>query len=434
MADIANEDREILGTINMCRSILIIILLLVSASFAVRAQGTFKPRDSDEEQAWRLYNQYKESRRVEAPLEAQIKAKFNDALMAAYGALAGKAVDPGDVAEVRALREKMETERKRQADLLAAWERKFYWRYGDLRWFNDKIRDGKTGREIDRIEFALTYFPFNYVPDKTATVITKPTPDTPRPTSADSTSLTLELPGYWGHLSYTITGARLDPPTGGDRGNVAGRQYTGELTGRTLTVSGKAVSDNPSSGPGSLDYYEIVVSVKVGKEKKEYGYIAQKGEKLNKSFSLSVPVTPGATGSFTISLMEQNANYGPHGWEVGGRLTAAKSISDGQAATTANTKPVTALAGTWSCSDGGTYQIKQSGTSITWEAASADEGRTWSHTFVGTIQGDKIPGRFEDHPPGQYRNRGELTLRIVGGSKLEYVSSSVPFGGRVWNR
>ncbi|MBK6749007.1 MAG: hypothetical protein KA956_04535 [Pyrinomonadaceae bacterium] len=298
------------------------ILLLAAAVLTVSAQGTFTPRDADEAQAWRLYNQYKESRRVEAPLEAQIKAKFNDALMAAYGALAGKAVDPGDVAEIRALREKMETERKRQADLLAAWERKFYWRYGDLRWMNDKIRDAKTGREMDRIEFALTYLPFNYVPDKTARVVSTPTPSTKPSGPADSTSLTLELPGYWGHLSYTITGARLDPPTGGDRGNVAGRQYTGELKGNMLTVSGKAVSDNPSSGPGSMDYYEIVVSVAVGKEKKEYGYIAQKGEKLNKSFSLSVPVTTGATGSFSISLMEQNANYGPHGWVVGGSLKA----------------------------------------------------------------------------------------------------------------
>jgi len=251
--------------------------MLVGGSLVLTAQGKFNPGASDEEQAWRLYNQYKESRRVEAPLEAQIKAKFNDALMAAYGALAGKAVDPGDVAEVRALREKMETERKRQADLLAAWERKFYWRYGDLRWFNDKIRDGKTGREMDRIEFALTYFPFNYVPDKSIKATPTQIPTTPPSGSGDSTSLTLELPGYWGHLSYTITGARLDPPTGGDRGKVAGRQYTGELTGSTLTVSGKAVSDNPSSGPGSMDYYEIVVSVATGKEKKEYGYIAKKG-------------------------------------------------------------------------------------------------------------------------------------------------------------
>lgn len=309
----------------MIVKIVLISILLVSGGQIVSAQGTFTPRDSDEEHAWRLYNQYKKSREVADPLAGQIKAKFNDALMAAYGALAGKAVDPGDVAEVRALREQQETELKRQADILAAWNRKFYWRYGDLRWFKDKIRDCKTGRDMDRIEFALTYMPFNYVAGPKAKPSTPVVAQPPSP-PAGSTSLTLELPGYWGHLSYTITGAKLAPPTGSDRGNVGGRQYTGELTGNSLTISGTAVSDNPSSGPGSLDYYEVVVSVNVGKEKKYYGYIAPKGEKLNKSFSLTVPVEPGASGSFSISLMEQNANYGPHGWVVTGQLGPRKGV------------------------------------------------------------------------------------------------------------
>ncbi|MDP2815720.1 MAG: hypothetical protein Q8O19_03470, partial [Rectinemataceae bacterium] len=78
------------------------------------------------------------------------------------------------------------------------------------------------------------------------------------------TSLKLELPGFWGHLSYTITGAQLDPPTGGDRGKIAGRGYSGKLAGNTLIVSGTAVSDNESSGPGSGVYYELVVEVVVG--------------------------------------------------------------------------------------------------------------------------------------------------------------------------
>ncbi len=140
-----------------------------------------------------------------------------------------------------------------------------------------------------------------------------------------STSLTLETPSYWGHLSYTITGARLDLPTGSDRGNVGGRQYKGELTGTTLTISGNAVSDNTSSGPGSGDYYELAVSVTVGKEHREYSYIAPKGEKLSRPFSLTVPVVAGASGSFTISLLEQNADNGAYGWVVGGNLSPAKS-------------------------------------------------------------------------------------------------------------
>ncbi|MDO8636179.1 MAG: hypothetical protein Q7R34_08050 [Dehalococcoidia bacterium] len=157
----------------------------------------------------------------------------------------------------------------------------------------------------------------------TATITTTKTAgSTPVVSTPTTTSLKLEIPGYWGHLSYTITGAQLDPPTGGDRGRVAGRQYQGKLAGNTLTVSGTAVSDNVSSGPGSGDYYELVVSVTVGKENKKFEYIAPKGEKMSKPFSLSVPVDPGATsGSFSISLLEQNANNGVYGWVVGGSLT-----------------------------------------------------------------------------------------------------------------
>jgi hypothetical protein len=303
------------------------------AATIVCAQGTFTPRDADEVQAWQIYKEYKESRRIEAPLEAAIKQKFGEAFEAAvgYGAILGVDWDANAAAKKKV--EQLAIERKRQADLLAAWEKKYYWRYGDLRWSGDHIRDAKTNREMDRIEFAMTYFPFNYVPHKTVNAKPPPPPVKPPSAAAGATSLTLELPGYWGHLSYTITGARLDPPTGSDRGNVGGRQYRGELTGNTLTISGNAVSDNTSSGPGSGDYYELVVSVTVGKEHKEYGYIAPKDEKLSKPFSLSVPVTPGAAGNFSVRLLEQNANYGPHGWVVSGNLAAKAAGSSGVSAT-----------------------------------------------------------------------------------------------------
>lgn len=140
--------------------------------------------------------------------------------------------------------------------------------------------------------------------------------------AADSTTLTLEYPGHWGHLHYTIAGARLDPPTGSDGGKVSGRQYQGRITGNTLTLNGTAVSDNESAGPGSGDYYELIVTASVGKEHREFRYTAPRGVRLNQPFSISVPVEPGATsGQFTISLLEQNRNYGPHGWVVSGALT-----------------------------------------------------------------------------------------------------------------
>jgi len=149
-----------------------------------------------------------------------------------------------------------------------------------------------------------------------------PPPSAPLPSGPNTTSLRLELPGYWGHLGYTISGAQLNPPTGSDRGKVGGRQYTGKLVGSTLTVSGTAVSDNESSGPGSGDYYELIVEVVVGKEKRYYGHIAARGERLNRPFNLSLPIDPEATsGHITISLLEQNARFGPHGWVVTANLT-----------------------------------------------------------------------------------------------------------------
>jgi hypothetical protein len=294
----------------MLKKYLYLIIIILTAIAMAYGQGTPTPRDANEAEGWQIYNQYKASRAAEAAATSQIKQTFGDVQTTSLSTLGILGSDPSDRARLAALRQAVDAERQKQTQLLAKWGDKFYWRYGDLAWADDKIRDPGTKREMDRIEFALTYFSFD--PKR---------PDAAAPPPG-STSLTLELPGYWGHLSYTISGAKLDPPSGGDRGNVAGRQYQGVLTGNTLTVSGNAVSENPSSGPGSGDYYELVVAVSVGKEHKEYSYIAPMGEKLSKSYSLSVPVTPGASGNFSIRLIEQNANYGPHGWVVGGSLTA----------------------------------------------------------------------------------------------------------------
>jgi hypothetical protein len=45
--------------------------------------------------------------------------------------------------------------------LLTIWEKTFFWRYGDLRDIErPPVRDAKTGRRMDPIEFAITYSPF----------------------------------------------------------------------------------------------------------------------------------------------------------------------------------------------------------------------------------------------------------------------------------
>jgi len=286
-------------------------LIIFSTLGTVSAQPTgFLPRDDKEVEAWRVYNKYKNCQ--------ENLRNWRNAFENAASGLRVNPLDPDYREDKNKALEQIEKYERLEKEALAAWE-KFYWRYGDLRWSdrreNGVVKDAKHG-EMDHIEFALVYFPFDYKPGSL-------TPDNSQ--SAPNT-LTLELPGYWGHLNYTIGGARLNPPTGSDKGKVGGRQYTGELNGSTLSISGTAISENPSSGPGSMDYYELKVSVSAGIETKSFSYIAPKGEKLNKSYSLSVPVKPGVSGSFGVSLLEQNANYGPHGWVVSGYLAAGKAV------------------------------------------------------------------------------------------------------------
>lgn len=289
-------------------------LLVIAFWIPLNAQPAgFLPRDNNEAEAWQVYNKYKVSHEKIKELKARIE-DLNKQIALVMGR------DAEDVADKMKAVNELAVHEKREKEALAAWEKKFYWRYGDLRWCDKKengvVKDGKHG-EMDHIAFAMVNFPYDYKPGS----VSAPADNSQ---SAPNT-LTLELPGYWGHLNYTIGGARLNPPSGGDRGKVAGRQYTGELTGSTLSISGTASSENPSSGPGSMDYYELKASVSVGNDSKSFSYIAPKGEKLNQTYSLSVPVKPGQTGSFSVSLLEQNANYGPHGWVVSGYLAAGKA-------------------------------------------------------------------------------------------------------------
>lgn len=92
------------------------------------------------------------------------------------------------------------------------------------------------------------------------------------------------------------------------------------------------------------------------------------------------------------------------------------------------------LSGTWRCDDGGTYIIRQDGAKVTWQGASADGGKTWTHKFEGKIEGDRIVGYFRDIPPGTMRGEGALTVRIVNMKRLEKFASGKPFGGTVWSR
>jgi hypothetical protein len=281
----------------------------------VNAQPTgFLPRDNNEAEAWQVYNKYKNC-------QENLRNGRNAFENAASG-LRVNPLDPDYREDKNKALAQIEKYERLEKEALAAWEKKFYWRYGDLRWSdkqeNGMVKDVKHG-EMDHIAFALVYFPFDYKPGSL-------TPQTDNKQSAPNT-LTLESPGYWGHLNYTINGARLDKPTGSDAGFVNGRQYTGELTGNTLSISGTAISDNKTPGPINLYYYEFTASVTAGNESKKTSYVAPVGEKLNQSYSLSVPVKPGVSGSFYISLLYENATYGRRGWIASGNFTANKNLT-----------------------------------------------------------------------------------------------------------
>jgi Caspase domain len=92
------------------------------------------------------------------------------------------------------------------------------------------------------------------------------------------------------------------------------------------------------------------------------------------------------------------------------------------------------LTGEWLANDGGTYTIRQTGTRISWEGVSRDQGKSWSHTFNGDIKDNFIVGRFFDHPPGRAKSSGDLKIRIVDANRLEMAVPSGNFGGSLWVR
>ncbi len=126
----------------------------------------------------------------------------------------------------------------------------------------------------------------------------------------------------WGqfHLSYTIAGADLEPRETVSTGSVLTYHYTGKLAGNTLTISGKGWGDVPVSDQNYPWIVTASVSVDGNTKKFEYKDVTP-GEKLNQSFSLSVPIPANArSGSFSMEVLYHSA-YRVQGNAVTGTLT-----------------------------------------------------------------------------------------------------------------
>ena len=88
------------------------------------------------------------------------------------------------------------------------------------------------------------------------------------------------------------------------------------------------------------------------------------------------------------------------------------------------------LSGIWRSNDGGTYTIRQSGKTMTWESS----GGIAQNTFNGWIQGTRITGFWKDAKSSNPEKSGYLSLRIQSDNKLVLVDHTGPFAGSTWER
>jgi hypothetical protein len=87
------------------------------------------------------------------------------------------------------------------------------------------------------------------------------------------------------------------------------------------------------------------------------------------------------------------------------------------------------LSGTWMTNDRGQITLQQSGNQVVWKCISSyDAGKTFTHTFRGTLVDNKIVGRFLDHPPGANRNSGNLEFEVDKPGHLKLTKSTGSFG------
>ena len=93
------------------------------------------------------------------------------------------------------------------------------------------------------------------------------------------------------------------------------------------------------------------------------------------------------------------------------------------------------LTGTWKGVGGadGTYEITQSGASLTWYGH-ADDGHTWANDFTGSIKGDEIVGTFQDRRGFDVYQHGSVTVHIDNACHLSFVSASVGWGTQTWTK
>ena len=294
----------------------LLIIAVIGAVSVCQAQTQFPPRDADEAEAWQIYQQYRASRAAEAAAGRAISQARTDITQASYSTLGAFGADPEDRARLKALRQTQRAEEKRQVELLARWEEKFFWRYGDLKWSEEPIpfTDKRTGRTMDRIEFALIYFPFDPKNTKPPIEIKPPPPPAGETFVAEKGSA-----DAWSHIKVSLSNVSMftsvDQP--GWRNNGTG------FTAMTSGAGAVGVRIDISAKPGISYYdYDVAVTIKDGAGKVLYS----KAEKISKdggSKWYSMTWDPGSgPGQLTVSASISGGNPESFTYFVSGGVTA----------------------------------------------------------------------------------------------------------------
>ena len=83
------------------------------------------------------------------------------------------------------------------------------------------------------------------------------------------------------------------------------------------------------------------------------------------------------------------------------------------------------LTGKWSCNDGGSYYLRQTGSSIVWYGESAADRPAWANVFSSHIHRDRITGSWADVPKGRATGAGDLELVVEkNGTALRVTKKS----------
>ena len=156
------------------------------------------------------------------------------------------------------------------------------------------------------------------------------------------------------------------------------------------------------------------------------------GDTIVGKFSDRPPGASRGSGPLSVKIVNDTRleKVAGTGGNFGGSLWTLGASTRGSAGAAAPD-----ISGVWRADDGGTYTIKQSGNTVSWEGVSGDGGRRWTHTFNGELQGNVVIGQFFDHEPGASRGVGNLSVKIISKNRLEkVVGAGREFGGSLWTR